>query len=263
MSPACISNCADCGIGTITAGEWFMVHNHVWEQAWAGRRKSWQRRVPGQEILCIGCLERRIGRTLTGHDITHARSPISDRLRDRLTTQPELCRRNAPIGAKLTEGQNDGMDELTLLAVADAIKAEAGVTHHRIVDPRREDGCVIFGLAFPQRKIIHAPEGRTPKDLYLLAHECAHVALRHDHQKPRHVREYEAEMWAHVALHRHGVAVPYDSTVDAMLNVFFAISDADERGQFGHRAKRLSLEAAEWSGWNFAQEQQRERGESP
>jgi len=246
MSPACISNCADCGIGTITAGEWFMVHNHVWEQAWAGRRKSWQRRVPGQEILCIG------------HDITHARSPTSDRLRDRLAT-----RRNAPIGAKLTEGQNDGMDELTLLAVAEAIKAEAGVTHHRIVDPRCEDGCVIFGLAFPQRKIIHAPEGRTPKDLYLLAHECAHVALRHDHQKPRHVREYEAEMWAHVALHRHGVAVPEDSTVDAMLNVFFAISDADERGQFGHRAKRLSLEAAEWSGWNFAQEQQRERGESP
>jgi hypothetical protein len=172
MSPACISNCADCGIGTITAGEWFMVHNHVWEQAWAGRRKSWQRRVPGQEILCIGCLERRIGRTLTRHDITHASSPISDRLRDRLTTQT-----NAPIGAKLTEGQNDGMDELTLLAVAEAIKAEAGVTHHRIVDPRREDGRVIFGLAFPQRKIIHAPEGRTPKDLYLLAHECAHRAL--------------------------------------------------------------------------------------
>jgi hypothetical protein len=37
------------------------------------------------------------------------------------------------------------------------------VTHHRIVDPRREDGCVIFGLAFPQRKIIHAPEGARPR----------------------------------------------------------------------------------------------------
>jgi hypothetical protein len=33
-----------------------------------------------------------------------------------------------------------------------------------------------------------------------------------------------------------------------MLNVFFAISDANERGQFGQRAKRLSAEAAEWSG---------------
>ena len=35
------------------------------------------------------------------------------------------------------------------------------------------------------------------------------------------------------------------------MNVFFAISDADERGQFGRRAKRLSAEAAEWSGWNL------------
>src|SRR5262245_34857833 len=111
------------------------------------------------------------------------------------------------------------MDELTLLAVAEAIKAETGVIHHRILDPTRKDGYVTFGLAFPQRKIIHAPEGRTPKDLYLLAHECAHVALRHDHQKPRHVREYEAEMWAHAALPRHGVAIPEDSTAEAMLNV--------------------------------------------
>ena len=149
------------------------------------------------------------------------------------------------------EARGPTLDELTLLAVAKAIKAESGVTYHRIVDPRREDGRVTFGLAFPQRKAIHAPEGCTPKDLYLLAHECGHVALKHNHQKPRHVREYEAEMWAHVALHRHGVAVPEDSTVDAMLNVFFAISDADECGQFGRRAKRLSAEAAEWSGWNL------------
>jgi len=150
------------------------------------------------------------------------------------------------------------MDELTLLAVAEAIKAEAGVIHHRILDPTRKDGYVIFGLGFPQRKIIHAPEGRTPEELYLLAHECAHVALRHDHQKPRHVREYEAEMWAHAALPRHGVAIPEDSTAEAMLHVFFAISDADERGQFGRRAKRLSAEAAEWSGWNLWLESERD-----
>jgi hypothetical protein len=29
--------CADCGIGTITAGEYYMVHDDVWEQAWAER----------------------------------------------------------------------------------------------------------------------------------------------------------------------------------------------------------------------------------
>jgi hypothetical protein len=54
------------------------------------------------------------------------------------------------------------MDELTLLAVAEVIKAEAGVTHHRIINSSREDG--FLGLAFPQRKIIDAPEGRTPKE---------------------------------------------------------------------------------------------------
>ena len=54
------------------------------------------------------------------------------------------------------EARGPTLDELTLLAVAKAIKAESGVTYHRIVDPRREDGRVTFGLAFPQRKAIHA-----------------------------------------------------------------------------------------------------------
>jgi hypothetical protein len=39
-----------------------------------------------------------------------------------------------------------------------------------------------------------------------------------------------------------------------MLNVFFAISDANERGQFGRRAKRLSAEAAEWFGFLYRAE---------
>jgi hypothetical protein len=69
-NPVCISNCADCGVGTWTIGEYYMVHDEVWEQAWAGRRKAWHGKVPGQEILCIGCLEARIGRTLTYGDFT-------------------------------------------------------------------------------------------------------------------------------------------------------------------------------------------------
>jgi hypothetical protein len=82
--PLCISNCADCGVDTITLGEWYMVRPEVWEQAWAGRRKSWHGKVPGTEILCIGCLERRIGRALCCCDFTYAPSPMSARLRDRL-----------------------------------------------------------------------------------------------------------------------------------------------------------------------------------
>jgi hypothetical protein len=68
--PVVLSACADCGIGTVTLGEYYMVRNDIWEQAWAGRRKWWYRHVPGQEILCIACLEARIGRELTVDDFT-------------------------------------------------------------------------------------------------------------------------------------------------------------------------------------------------
>jgi hypothetical protein len=61
--PLIVSACADCGIGTIRLGEWYMVRDEVWEQAWCGRRKPWHV-LPGQEVLCIGCLEKRLGRTL-------------------------------------------------------------------------------------------------------------------------------------------------------------------------------------------------------
>jgi hypothetical protein len=90
--PKITTRCADCGVGTLTIGEWYMAKDDVWEQAWSGRRKSWHGKATGHEILCIGCLENRIGRTLTNLDFT--RSPInnaadehkSDRLRNRLTT---------------------------------------------------------------------------------------------------------------------------------------------------------------------------------
>ncbi len=46
-----------------------MVRDDVWEQAWANRRKPWHS-LPGQQILCIGCLEKRLGRTLMPCDFT-------------------------------------------------------------------------------------------------------------------------------------------------------------------------------------------------
>src|SRR4029453_12693939 len=138
-----------------------------------------------------------------------------------------------------------------LSEIAEAIKAEAGVLkHHILLEPRHAGGFRHFGWSFPKRGIIHAPPGRTDRELYTLAHECAHVALRHDHRKPRWRREYEAELWAHAALERYGVAVPYHDRCNATENVLLAIEDAVERGVFG-RPKRLAAEAAEWSGWNL------------
>jgi hypothetical protein len=83
-------HCADCTVGTSTLNEYYMVHSNVWEEAWFSRRKPWHA-IDGQEFLCIGCLEKRIGRTLTRHDFTDA--PINElfeqsaRLRDRVTAE--------------------------------------------------------------------------------------------------------------------------------------------------------------------------------
>jgi hypothetical protein len=91
--PVICSACADCGVGTITLGEWYMVHDHVWEQAWAGRRKSWHS-LPGQQVLRIGWLKKRIGRFLVWCDFIDG-VPCndlnddgikSDRFLDRLTS---------------------------------------------------------------------------------------------------------------------------------------------------------------------------------
>jgi hypothetical protein len=88
LSCVCATNCVDCGVGTLTLREWYMVKDEVWEQAWAGRRKSWYRDGLGVEILCIGCLEQRIGRALMASDFIDCRlhhlGDNSARLRQRL-----------------------------------------------------------------------------------------------------------------------------------------------------------------------------------
>jgi hypothetical protein len=80
--------CVDCGVDVHEIGEYYMVHDTVWNSAWLGRYRS--PLDDGQ--LCIGCLEKRIGRSLMYCDFTDApvnteRNLRSDRLRDRLTTK--------------------------------------------------------------------------------------------------------------------------------------------------------------------------------
>jgi hypothetical protein len=47
--PTIGTNCADCGVGTMTLGEWYTVQDEVREQAWAGRLKPWHE-LDGQQI---------------------------------------------------------------------------------------------------------------------------------------------------------------------------------------------------------------------
>lgn len=80
-------DCVDCGMNTDKGGEYYSVHCNVWN-AGGGKRN----------LLCIGCLEKRIGRKLEANDFRDCRvntdttgkhANRSDRLRNRLNRRPE------------------------------------------------------------------------------------------------------------------------------------------------------------------------------
>jgi hypothetical protein len=95
------------------------------------------------------------------------------------------------------------------LAIAEAMKLEAGVRGHKI---NTED---FSGLAYLGTGQIYSPEGRNMVQLYTLAHECGHIFL-HDKEPgsrlPSHVMEMEAESYAHQAFREHGMALPRNFT---------------------------------------------------
>ena len=120
------------------------------------------------------------------------------------------------------------------LKIADAIKREARITRHHINEsfPRYEGGGV-----------LHAPEGRTVSELYILAHECGHAIHRHNRRTPKWLAEYQAELWAHEALQRHGVAISKARTASAKANVRLELSAA-----WDFPDTKIAAEASEWSG---------------
>jgi len=91
-------SCADCGHDY---DEYYMVRNDIWKT-----------RGVGSSELCVGCLEKRIGRKLNEQDFTD--SPVNDidfvtkslRLRDRLTTPPPGCARKATSRGTRPENHN-------------------------------------------------------------------------------------------------------------------------------------------------------------
>ena len=74
--------CVDCGTDTEEIKEYFHVCDKVWIQA------TKQKVVPPFKVLCIGCLELRLGRQLFANDFTDARvnklGDHSARLKSRL-----------------------------------------------------------------------------------------------------------------------------------------------------------------------------------
>src|SRR5262245_48732030 len=91
------------------------------------------------------------------------------------------------------------------LRIADAMKKEAGVTEHTI---HHED---FGGVAYIGTGRIYSPEGRKIVQHYTLAHECGHIFLHNScpgYSLPGHVKEFEAESYAHQAFREHGMIVP-------------------------------------------------------
>jgi hypothetical protein len=91
--------CADCGIDTLEPGpNWYMVHDDLWRTAWPTAGTPLRVAVAGvdaggqydfgferfelpAEILCMRCLELRLGRPLTAADFTNV--PVNDHIRKR------------------------------------------------------------------------------------------------------------------------------------------------------------------------------------
>jgi hypothetical protein len=87
--------------------------------------------------------------------------------------------------------------------IAKALKREAGVRRHYTHKS-------ISGLAWIDSGKILAPDGITRRQLYVLAHECGHIVLHSSAatwNKPGHIKEHEAETYAHRAFERYGLEV--------------------------------------------------------
>jgi hypothetical protein len=87
------------------------------------------------------------------------------------------------------------------------------------------------GCHYGTLKEIVAPRPVTRKSLYIFLHECAHAHLHPDgHKVPTHVKEMEAEKWAHQKMREHGIPVPRTMTKRAKRYVARKIKQAVRAG---------------------------------
>lgn len=96
--------------------------------------------------------------------------------------------------------------------IAESMKADAGVQKHDLTRENRG------GLAYTDHGNILAPAGENIAQLATLAHECGHIFLHRrgspGYWLPGHVKELEAESYAHQAFRAHGMNIPKRLTDD-------------------------------------------------
>ena len=90
--------CGDCGYPTNELGEfgdrvpgkreWYVVTDEVWEAAGMPLADHEDAVYSGEGILCVGCLERRLGRELVGADF--APVPLNNSIWQKSLASPRL-----------------------------------------------------------------------------------------------------------------------------------------------------------------------------
>src|SRR5262249_13537412 len=102
----------------------------------------------------------------------------------------------------------------------------------------------LTGRHYRDLKLIQAPRPVTRKSLYIFLHECAHANLHAagmpGANKPVHVKEHEAEVWAHGKMRENGVAVPRSQTARAKHYVAGKIAKAGRRARIDPAAARYA-----------------------
>src|SRR6516164_8606604 len=117
--------------------------------------------------------------------------------------EPSISSRGSTKGAEIRA--KIAANRAKRLKIAAAMKDEAGVTAHAVNNEN------LAGLAYIGTGGIYSPEGRKIVQLYTLAHECGHIFLHNSgpgYTLPGHIKEFEAESYAHQAFREHGMALP-------------------------------------------------------
>jgi hypothetical protein len=100
------------------------------------------------------------------------------------------------------------------------------------------------GRAYVFKKIIETADPITVDRLYVVAHECGHIALQHG---PRnlwgHRNEFEAEQFAILVLRHFDVPVPYDMVEDGQHYVAWHI----EQDVHQHGRREIDGDAYDWA----------------
>lgn len=98
------------------------------------------------------------------------------------------------------------------------------------------------GRAFLSRKIIETPDPINLDRLFIVAHECGHIALQHGARRAeRHRGEFEAEQFAILLLRHFNVPVPHGMVQDGQHYVAWQI-EQDLR----HGKTELDQDSVEW-----------------